>query len=253
MSTNGKTMKTGIDVGSASVSFDVDRIPATIAEAKRIVWATQVRTTLKDLAAFRPYPTRPLACSECGVAGGAHWGSCSRVAATVIKPESEQIQRVKSPHKGRAVRQFAHQEYRAPSKATLPARNLRLPDGRLLVYQGPDHDGINGGWWITADGLRVCASIDPDPVYGRFLHLSISYFDRDPSWEDILQVRYTFYPLAMDVMMILPADGHYVNINQHVFQLRPTPERWSYGEPMTEARNGKAGKRITPTNFRKGK
>lgn len=242
-----RAIRVSLDIGSAAVPFllDLSEIPATIAEAKRVLWAARVRATLKELAAHRPPPPRRspgvVPCLDCGMVAGAHWGDCPSRLPTVVQPDSRRIDRIKSPHKGREVKRIAHQEYRAPRKATLPARNLRLPDGRLLVYQGPYQErGLNGGSWVSADGLRVIASMDPDRRYGTSLHVTLSYHERDPAWEDILQVRYTFYPLDIDVMMVLPMDGFYVNDHQHVFQLHPTPGAWSEGQPIQEPISAKA-------------
>jgi hypothetical protein len=184
--------------------------------------------------------TPPPPCPGCGMVAGAHWGDCPKRQATVIQPAEKQIQRLTSPHKGRAVKEIAHRGWKAPRKATLPLGNLRLPDGRLLVYQGTTHDiGANGAWWLTADAFKVIASMDVSR-WGSVLHVSMSYPDRDPSWEDILQTRYTFYPKEIDIMMILPRDGEYVNTHTHCFQIRQCPEPWNDGMPLPK--EGKRGK-----------
>lgn len=220
------------DVGSASAAFDLMSLDERIADVRRKLELIQ--------RGLPPLPPRPVACSWCGMAGGAHWGDCPSRAERLTLPEARQIQRIKTSYKGQGIKGIAHAEWRAPSKATLPARNLRLPDGRLLVYQGPESiGGCPCGWWITADGFKVCASVDPTR-WGNTLHLSMSYADRDPDWEDILQVRYTFYPVTIDVMMVLPRDGDYVNVHQHTFQIRPTPEPWNDAQPIRK-QGGKVG------------
>lgn len=109
-------------------------------------------------------------------------------------------------------------------RATLPAGDLRLSDGRLLRLQGP---GPMPGtlWWQTPNGLRVLASRD-STQHGMLLHVSISYKNRNPSWDDIKAVRAAFYPGNIDVMMMLPKEEDYVNLHEHVFHLWQTPVSW---------------------------
>ncbi len=108
-----------------------------------------------------------------------------------------------------------------PKRATIPAGDLHLTDGRVLVQGSPRI----GSYWLGPDRLSVIATIDATP-HGRLLHLSIAYPDHDPSWADIKAIRYAFYPRDIDVMMILPRDEDYVNVHEHCFQMMQTPVAW---------------------------
>ncbi|MGV8947566.1 MAG: DUF7694 domain-containing protein [Lutibacter sp.] len=50
------------------------------------------------------------------------------------------------------------------------------------------------------------------------LHISITHNDRYPTWDEIRNIKYYFYP---DVPMIMhfPADPNYVNIHENCFHL----------------------------------
>jgi len=50
-------------------------------------------------------------------------------------------------------------------------------------------------------------------------HLSISHKERNPTWEEIKQVRYELMPKDVNIGMILPPEENYVNIHQHCFHL----------------------------------
>lgn len=102
-----------------------------------------------------------------------------------------------------------------------------LSDGRRLIRQRDVQslDGLQAATWRTKDGMGVLASHDPTPN-GTLLHISISYADRDPSWDDLKAVRAAFFPTDADVMMVLPAAADYVNLHQHCFHLWQTPSAW---------------------------
>lgn len=78
---------------------------------------------------------------------------------------------------------------------------------------------------LTLSDGRVCASLDSTP-HGRLLHVSLSYPDRYPTWDDIKAVRYAFYPATVDGAMMLPADGYYVNVHEFCMQMWQTPAHW---------------------------
>lgn len=138
--------------------------------------------------------------------------------------------------RGREIAQAAAPGFRPPTKLRLPvARDLTLPDGRVLSYRCTVRDlgqrlpvslDVEGGVWSTDDGLSIIATIDPDRRVGRFLHVSLARQDRDPSWNEILMVRYTFYPKTTDVFMVLPKDGDHLNVHPHTFQMRDWPTGW---------------------------
>jgi hypothetical protein len=121
------------------------------------------------------------------------------------------------------------------SRPVPPSSSLRLSDGRLLRLQEP-FSGVDPGSgapyhgyrYSTADGLRVIATMDSTP-HGNLLHVSMSYADHDPSWEDIRAVRDVFYPSDVDAMMVLPRESDYVNVMPHCFHLWQTPVVWGIG------------------------
>ena len=67
----------------------------------------------------------------------------------------------------------------------------------------------------------------PDGSYWK--HASVSHHARYPTWDEILDVRYSFFDENDEVVQILPPKGEYVNLHKNCFHL------WS---PI--------GKRITP-------
>lgn len=64
---------------------------------------------------------------------------------------------------------------------------------------------------------------------GLWKHASISHNERYPTWDEILDIRYTFFDSNNDVFQVLPPKNEYVNIHKNCFHL------WS---PI--------GRRITP-------
>lgn len=113
-------------------------------------------------------------------------------------------------------------------RAVLPEGDKTLADGRLLKRLAdfrPDPCS-QGAIYETSDGLRVIASMDDTVEHGVLLHVSASRRDRDPSWDEIKMIREAFYPLSVDVMMVLPRAEDYVNIHEHCFHLWQTPESW---------------------------
>ena len=121
-------------------------------------------------------------------------------------------------------------------RASVPDGDLVLTDGRRLVFReattlrGPTPGALpcHASWWTCDDGMKVCASLDPTP-HGRLLHVSLSYADHYPTWKDIKAVRYAFYPATVDVAMMLPADGYYVNVHEFCMQMWQTPVAWGIG------------------------
>jgi hypothetical protein len=111
-------------------------------------------------------------------------------------------------------------------RATLPTRNVHLKDGRILRHLGAYPVISGSGVWQCSDGLRVIGSVDENQ-HGHLLHISVSYQDKDPSWEDIKQVRYAFYGDEIDCMMVLPKLADYVNLHPHAFHLWQTPTQWN--------------------------
>lgn len=117
-------------------------------------------------------------------------------------------------------------------RATLPACNLTLKDGRTLTYihLGPPESVGSGqntriAWWLGSDGMKVSASMD-ETHHGRLLHVALSYPDHYPTWEDIKAVRYAFYPATINVAMMLPQDRDYINVHEYCMQMWQVPVEW---------------------------
>jgi hypothetical protein len=111
--------------------------------------------------------------------------------------------------------------------------DVKLSNGILLRCQSikteiPDsgkYQVLEYGVWQAADKLRVIASLDRTH-HGVLLHVSCSYPKRDPAWGVIKAVRYAFFPATIDVNMVLPRDGDYINVHEHCFQMWQAPEKW---------------------------
>ena len=54
---------------------------------------------------------------------------------------------------------------------------------------------------------------------GYWKHLSISHHARYPTWDEILDARYSFFGESEEVVQILPPRGEYVNLSKNCFHL----------------------------------
>jgi hypothetical protein len=119
-----------------------------------------------------------------------------------------------------------------PARLAVPSGPIVLGDGRILRDQGLHELSQKGAVpvtvrsWRGGDGLAVLASSDVTPRWGALLHVSLSYADHDPTWEDIKLVRGVFFPADGDAMIMLPRQSDYINVHAHCFHLWQTPERW---------------------------
>lgn len=117
--------------------------------------------------------------------------------------------------------------------------DLKLADGRILRrIIGYDLSKVatnettkNGflesaGWRHAPTGFIVSAGVEDTDRWGALLHASMSYHDRDPSWEDIKMVREALFPMDMDTAMILPRISDYINVHSHCFHIWQVPEHW---------------------------
>lgn len=121
----------------------------------------------------------------------------------------------------------------------LPKGDLRLAHGRVLrPILGYDiramatnqitRDSIlaSAGWRDLATRFIVSAGIEDTERWGPLLHVSMSYPDRDPSWDEIKAVRAAFFPGDMDAGMMLPREADYINVHSHCFHLWQLPQQW---------------------------
>jgi len=124
----------------------------------------------------------------------------------------------------------------------LPKHDLKMPDGRLLrKIIGYDLSKVatnkvtrnsflaSAGWRHTPTDLVVSAGVEDVERWGPLLHISMSYSDHDPSWEEIKALRAIFFPMDCDVAMMLPRQADYVNLHPHCFHLWQTPQMWGIG------------------------
>lgn len=84
--------------------------------------------------------------------------------------------------------------------------------------------GLPVGVGTTAwrkDNLRVLFSpIETHTENGcQWSHASVSHHARYPTWDEILDVRYTFFSETDEVCQILPPKGEYVNLHKNCFHL----------------------------------
>lgn len=130
-------------------------------------------------------------------------------------------------------------------------RRLKLPKGDIILADGRKLRPILGyerhmrslpideftkrsihvvaGWNHTPTGLVVSASIGDSGTWGPLLHVSMSYPDHDPTWDEIKLVREAFFPGDMDAMIMLPRASNYVNAHKHCFHIYQCPQEWRIG------------------------
>ncbi len=136
----------------------------------------------------------------------------------------------------------------APLTLRIPNTDLVLRDGRRLIYHGIREQSLSTGEVLeslldrTKHETRPMAVWKSEPAgdnpqlivtafnertpHGVLLHVAMSYSDHDPAWSEIKDIRYAFYPVFVDVMMMLPADTDFINLHEHCFHLWLTPKRW---------------------------
>lgn len=85
------------------------------------------------------------------------------------------------------------------------------------------------GWNHPSTGFVVSASIGDTVEWGPLLHVSMSYPDHDPTWDEIKLVREVFFPSDMDAMIMLPRAGNYVNLHKHCWHIYQCPSPWNIG------------------------
>lgn len=138
--------------------------------------------------------------------------------------------------RGRAVPVYRPGVNRA-GEVQIPAHDLQLPDGRTLRYTGRTPPLDAGGValvlsrWRSDDGLRMLASLDQLPHQHitskqRFLHLSISRPDRYPDWGEMVAAVEALAGADLDMAMIKPRRGDYVNVHGYCMHWWELPTEW---------------------------
>lgn len=132
----------------------------------------------------------------------------------------------------------------------MPRGSLKLADGRVLqpiigydmrkpppsvpkhIYQAVFNkitvESIidSKGWMYQPTRLIVSASLDRSERWGVLMHVSMSYPDHDPTWDEIKMVRALFFPKEVDAIMVLPKSGDYVNVHHYCYHLWQAPQAW---------------------------
>jgi hypothetical protein len=116
-----------------------------------------------------------------------------------------------------------------------PARSLR----RIPGYDIRNIPGMNkittesildsGGWAHTPSGFIVSAGVEDTGKWGPLLHVSMSYRDHDPTWDEIKQVKALFFPPDVGAAMIIPRPELYVNVHRFCYHVWQMPEDWNLG------------------------
>lgn len=118
---------------------------------------------------------------------------------------------------------------RTEDRFMLAGRDMRRMDfptdlAKKMIAEGGSYSAIWEEHGVRKP-LRVIASSD-DTVRGRLLHISFSYPDRLPNWETVKAVREAFFPMDVDVMLVLPKEADYVNCHPYTHHLWQTPGHW---------------------------
>jgi hypothetical protein len=71
----------------------------------------------------------------------------------------------------------------------------------------------------TKGNLQLLYSPMEQHSDGLWKHASISHPQRYPYWDEILDVRYTFFSENDEVMQVLPPKREYVNVAKNCFHL----------------------------------
>ena len=67
--------------------------------------------------------------------------------------------------------------------------------------------------------IRVLWSPEEKHPDGMWQHLSISHNARYPHWDEILDVRYSFFSEYADVVQLLPPKSEFINLHENCFHL----------------------------------
>jgi hypothetical protein len=88
------------------------------------------------------------------------------------------------------------------SDPPFPLREVPHPLGHGRVFKSDERK------------LTIITSVD-----GGFIHLSVSHPDHYPDWDELHALRDWWFPSDMEVVMVLPREGEYVNVHPNCFHL----------------------------------
>lgn len=74
--------------------------------------------------------------------------------------------------------------------------------------------------WRSSNNLAVICGQEPLGPKGELRwHLSVSHAKRNPTWEEIRDLRYLLVPDEVTMAMFLPPRDQYVNLHRFCFHL----------------------------------
>lgn len=82
--------------------------------------------------------------------------------------------------------------------------------------------------YISETGLRLIISYDKSKNFGDILHVSASFADRLPTWEELKAIKDVFFG-DVDAMQMLPKKEDYVNVNMYTLHIYECPQEWGIG------------------------
>lgn len=94
-----------------------------------------------------------------------------------------------------------------------------LPYDYLLVERGED-----GCSYTRKDGLKIIVSGAVEQDGRRWIHLSCSRKTRNPSWDDLVQIRDVFIGPHRSAYQVLAPKAKHVNIHPHCLHLWHCPD-----------------------------
>jgi hypothetical protein len=107
------------------------------------------------------------------------------------------------------------------SKAAIPVRvSLGLPRNWESVPTMAGKAYMN-----VLSGLRVIISLDTMEGGETWWHVSLSYPDKLPSWEDVKSVKDAFIGEDREAFQLLPRQEEYVNLHQYCLHLWAREEK----------------------------
>lgn len=92
---------------------------------------------------------------------------------------------------------------------------FEIPSHLPLAIIDPDKSTL----FTSKDGLRLFISLELHEKEEKWLHVSVSRRDRNPSWEDLKEVKDAFIGPDKVAVQVLPRAKDYINIHEFCFHL----------------------------------
>lgn len=73
--------------------------------------------------------------------------------------------------------------------------------------------------WLKHDLKVLFTAMENHERDGYWKHASISHSLRYPTWDEILDVRYSFFDDTDEVFQVLPPKKEYINLHKNCFHL----------------------------------